>query len=78
MPPRSSGQGYSRTVALHLIKNTARKRKAGALLECPRCRGREVIEAKIGVEIADGKPRGGTKVLLCACCHREGQRVALA
>ena len=63
---------------LHLIKSNPRKGKVGALLECPRCKGREVIEARIGVEIAEGKPRGGTKVLLCAGCHRQGERVALA
>lgn len=65
-------------MALHLVKTTPRKRKAGALLECPRCKGREVIESKVGVTIVDGKPRGGTKVLLCAICHRNGERVALA
>jgi len=65
-------------VALHLIKTSTRKRKATVLLECPRCKGREVIEAKIGVEIVAGKPTGGTKVLLCTGCLREGQRVTLA
>jgi len=65
-------------VALHLVKTSQRKRKASALLECPRCKGREVIESRVGVTIVDGRPTRGTKVLLCANCHRNGERVALA
>lgn len=48
------------------------------MLECRRCGGREVIETRIGVLYVDGKPRGGTKMLLCAECQRRGERVVLA
>jgi hypothetical protein len=64
-------------MTLHLVKSP-RKRKPSALLECPRCRGREVIETRIGVHVVDGKPTRGTKALICAQCHRNGERVMLA
>lgn len=48
------------------------------MLQCPRCKGREVIETKTGVEVVDGKARGGTVALICAQCHRNGERVMLA
>lgn len=51
--------------------------KLRAMLECHRCGGREVIAAKIGVEVIDGKPSGGTKSLLCAGCLLRGERVTL-
>jgi len=47
------------------------------MLQCPRCGGREVIETKVGVMYVDGKARGGTRCLLCADCHRRGDRVVL-
>lgn len=56
----------------------AAKVAPGALLECHRCGGHEVIETKIGMRIRDGKPYGGTKTYLCAACHRKGERVVLA
>jgi hypothetical protein len=61
---------------LHLVTTRAHKRRATAILECQRCKGREIIETRIGVEV--GKPRSGTRVLCCAQCHRNGERVALA
>jgi hypothetical protein len=51
--------------------------KPAAMLQCPRCGGRETIETRTGVMLVDGKPRGGTKSLICAACHRGGQRVVI-
>jgi transcription elongation factor Elf1 len=70
---------------LHLIKTQQPRHNKRAesprpedMLQCHRCGGREVTEAKIGVVLKSGKPRGGTKVLLCAQCGRSGERVVLA
>ncbi|MGY2364452.1 hypothetical protein ACW9IO_18020 [Pseudomonas azotoformans] len=76
---------------LHLIQGTpapdtpaeqVRKRvrampKPATMVQCHRCGGREVIETKIGVLMKNGKPSGGTKVLLCVGCLLNGERVAL-
>ncbi|AKJ28828.1 hypothetical protein [Caldimonas brevitalea] len=62
-------------------KRAKERRKADArpaeLIQCHRCGGREVIEAKVGVLLKDGRPTGGTKALLCACCLLRGERVVL-
>lgn len=58
-----------------------RVRKAprpAAMLQCQRCAGREVIEARTGVLLEGGKPRGGTKQMLCVGCLARGERVVLA
>lgn len=52
--------------------------KPAAMLQCARCGGREVIETRVGVMYVAGRARGGTKSLLCADCHRKGERVVLA
>lgn len=52
--------------------------KPDAMLQCPRCAGREVVETKTGVVLREGKPRGGTKQYLCAGCLTRGERVVLA
>lgn len=72
-------------MALHLVKTGPKRRaarasdpKPAAMLQCARCGGREVIETRVGVMYVDGKARGGTKSLLCADCHRKGERVVLA
>jgi len=74
-------------VALHLIKGTppperSRKRqaeaKASPVIQCHRCGGREVMQTRIGVRLKAGKPTGGTVALICAGCHRKGERVVLA
>lgn len=78
---RSEGRGYSSGVPLHLIHTSdkpKRKKRPAVILECHRCRGREIIETKIGMIFEDGKAKGGTKQYLCACCHRKGERVVLA
>ncbi|RJG10922.1 hypothetical protein D3879_14680 [Pseudomonas cavernicola] len=76
---------------LHVIQGTpapdtpseqVRKRvramdKPATMLQCDRCGGREVIEAKIGVMIKNGKPTGGTKALLCVGCLLNGERVVM-
>ena len=64
-------------------KDQLRKRlkahpKPDAMVSCHRCSGREVIQAKIGMVLRNGKMVGGTKVYLCANCHRNGERVVLA
>jgi len=48
------------------------------MIQCHRCGGREVIEAKVGMVLKNGRPQGGTKTILCATCHRQGDRVVLA
>jgi hypothetical protein len=60
------------------VRQRLRKTKPATMLQCNRCAGREVIEAKSGVLFKDGKPSGGTKVLLCALCLLKGERVVLA
>jgi hypothetical protein len=52
--------------------------KPAAMLQCNRCGGREVLELKTGVMLEDGKPKGGTKQLVCATCYMKGDRVVLA
>ena len=52
--------------------------KPASMIQCHRCGGREVIETKIGVMFKNGCPSGGTKNLICATCHRNGERVVLA
>ncbi|WP_428384123.1 hypothetical protein [Nevskia ramosa] len=52
--------------------------KPASMIQCHRCSGREVIETKIGVMFKNGRPSGGTKTLICATCHRGGERVVLA
>lgn len=60
------------------VKRRVRKMpKPGAMVQCHRCGGREVIETKIGVILKDGKPTGGTKQLLCAGCLMRGERVVV-
>jgi len=77
---------------LHLVKGTpapetsaerVRQRlrqapKPADMLQCPRCAGREVVETRVGVSLIGGKPRGGTKQILCALCLTRGERVVLA
>ena len=60
---------------------TVRQRiKAGPkpelMLEC-RCGGREFIETRTGVMLSLGKPRGGTKQLVCVACLQRGERVVV-
>ena len=77
-------------MALHLVPTEpqpeepakrARRRiasvRAPAMLQCPRCGCRETIETKTGVLLVNGKARGGTKSLVCADCHRRGERVVV-
>lgn len=52
--------------------------KPATMIQCFRCGGREVIQTKTGVLMRGGKPVGGTKALICAQCHRDGERVVLA
>lgn len=55
-----------------------RATKPAELLQCRRCGGREVLETRVGVLYVGGKTKGGTKALVCAECHRKGERVVLA
>ncbi len=52
--------------------------KPASMIQCHRCGGREIIETKTGVMFKNGRPSGGTKTLICASCHRSGERVVLA
>ncbi len=45
------------------------------MVQCPRCNGREVIQTRMGVVRVNGKPQGGVSALICAHCHRNGERV---
>ncbi|MEH6565568.1 MAG: hypothetical protein V7756_09625 [Halopseudomonas sp.] len=60
--------------SLDKVKRTA---KPASMIQCHRCGGRELIETKTGVMLKNGKPTGGTKQLLCACCFMKGERVVL-
>jgi hypothetical protein len=51
--------------------------KPAHMIQCPRCGGREVIETKTGMLRRDGRAFGGTKTLICAGCHRNGERVVV-
>lgn len=48
-----------------------------SLLQCHRCGGREMIEAKTGMQSCDGKATGGTKSILCTACLMRGERVVV-
>lgn len=50
----------------------------GDVIQCPRCGGRETIETRIGaMRRPNGTSHGGTKVTICAGCHRNGERVVV-
>lgn len=50
----------------------------GDVIQCPRCGGRETIETRIGaMRRPNGSSYGGTKALICAACHRNGERVVV-
>lgn len=66
------------TPAERVRKRVRKHARPETILACPRCNGREIIEAKIGVTKRNGKLSGGTKVILCACCHRKGERVVIS
>lgn len=59
-------------------KRTVPARRGDAILQCPRCKSREVFVTVVGSCIQSGAIRGGTKSYLCAACGRNGQRVVLA
>lgn len=60
------------------VRKRLRADKPASLMQCNRCAGREVFETKTGVMLKDGKPRGGTRQVLCALCFSKGERVVLA
>ena len=51
--------------------------KPATMIQCHRCGGREVIETKVGMLFKHGRAQGGTRTILCATCHRQGERVVL-
>lgn len=55
-----------------------RMAKPPEMLQCNRCGSRELIEARQGVLLKNGKPSGGTKVLICVNCLLHGERVVVA
>lgn len=50
--------------------------KPARMFQC-NCGSIETIETKIGVMLKNGKPSGGTKVLLCGACNRKGKYVVI-
>lgn len=50
-----------------------------SLLQCPlrTCLSTSVIPEKTGMRIKNGKPVGGTTVLICAVCLKEGRRTVV-
>jgi hypothetical protein len=51
--------------------------KPATMIQCHRCGSREVMITKIGMLLKNGKATGGTPQVLCASCHRGGERVVL-
>lgn len=51
--------------------------KPAGILRCHRCTGTALIEVKLGVELVNHKPRGGTKQLVCAVCLAQGEHVTV-
>ena len=74
VPPAPEPEKPGRATKQRLAKLA----KAAGMLTCHRCAGIEVMETKVGVRMVAGKPRGGTKQLICATCLRNGERVVLA
>ena len=56
-----------------LRERIKRMPKPAAMLQCPRCGGREVVETKVGVTASGG----GTKQRLCVVCLMRGERVVV-
>lgn len=52
--------------------------KPASMLQCNRCGGRELLETRTGVLYENGKVKGGTKQMVCATCHMNGERVVIA
>lgn len=65
------------TPAAEVKRRMRRHPKPAGMLSCHRCGGREVVETKVGVLMVDGKPKRGTKILICAACFMRGERIAL-
>lgn len=57
------------------VRKRIRVAKPAEVLECPRCAGREFIEARAGLMFKAGKTTGGTAVWLCVLCLARGERV---
>lgn len=60
-----------------VVDRLKRAPKPATMIQCLRCGSRETVETRTGVMLRDGKPVGGTKALLCACCWTKGERVVL-
>ena len=65
------------TPAERVRKRVRAADKPAAMIQCHRCGGREVIETKVGMLFKNGRAQGGTRTILCATCHRQGERVVL-
>jgi hypothetical protein len=61
----------------HKVRERVKTAKPPSMLQCRRCGGREVIEAKTGVLYSGGRTKGGVKTLLCVLCLTKGERVVL-
>jgi hypothetical protein len=73
-----SGTPPPDTPRQRLVDRVKARARPETMLQCPRCGGREVLELKAGVMFQNGKTKGGTKQIVCACCFMKGERVVLA
>lgn len=60
------------------LDRVKRAPKPAAILQCPRCGCREVLELTTGASLKNGKLSGGVKAIVCAGCYMKGERVVLA
>lgn len=67
----------AKPAAEEVRQRVRRMPKPAGMIQC-RCGSREVIEARQGVLLKEGKPSGGTKVMLCVNCLLRGERVVVA
>lgn len=65
------------TPARKARKRVAASPKPASMLQCHRCGCREMIQTLTGVMYQAGRSKGGTKSLICADCHRRGERVVV-
>lgn len=65
------------TLTERVRANRRKDHRPPDMLQCPRCGGREVIEARNGATFSGGKLSGGTRTVLCVLCLVRGERVVV-
>lgn len=60
------------------VRKRLKATRQPAILQCTRCEGREMLETVTGAGLINGKLQGGSRAILCATCHRNGERVVVA